>query len=526
MPSHVDEDAPEDAPLLDDDERHDEPLPTWPRIRARSWQAKTPGSIVLLAAAVMFCVTSSGMLMLIPLYRLIEDALCHAHYADSSHTIIDEMQCKGDEVQSRLAYVLGWFGLFNSIMTLLVSFPFALLADRIGRKPTALMAYGGTALSFCFAPFMLGKMQASVRNNPYLLMIGSLFLLLGGGVPTLLATVYAMAADVSSEQETAASFLYLSFGSTAGALIGPMLAGLLMEKYGPWIPVYVVLAVTPAILCIFFFIPETLVARPGTPSKAQLVDIKELVGSGLRDLGRSLELVKNTNILLVLVLFLFQNARFTAYTSTLTQYISKNFGWKFSETSILLSPLGILNLAVLAALPRASQVLMSRRFRSTVFGTDLFLTQASTLLNLVGALVQGLSSNASVFIMGLFIGTFGSADSPLARATVSHHVDAEHTTRLYALIGMVEVLGSFFGGPALARLFDFGLQRKGVWTGLPWFYVALLCAASLVALLFVEPPGAKLYTDHGLSQSDEDEVSSPAANSATEIHVLRRVPGG
>lgn len=86
-------------------------------------------------------------------------------------------------------------------VALVVAFPYGLLADRIGRKPTAVLAYGGTAASFAFAPFMLGKMQAQVRSNPYLLMTGSLFLLCGGGVPVLLATLYAMAADVSTEKE-------------------------------------------------------------------------------------------------------------------------------------------------------------------------------------------------------------------------------------------------------------------------------------------------------------------------------------
>lgn len=76
-----------------------------------------------------------------------------------------------------------------------------MLADRIGRKPTAVFAYAGIAVSFSFAPLMLGVFRHSVRRNPYILMFGALFQLLGGGVPVLLATLYAMAADVSTEQE-------------------------------------------------------------------------------------------------------------------------------------------------------------------------------------------------------------------------------------------------------------------------------------------------------------------------------------
>ncbi|POR36762.1 Uncharacterized protein TPAR_03056 [Tolypocladium paradoxum] len=496
--------TPEDAPLLDEHERQDEPLPTRPRIRAKPWQAKTPGTIVVLAATMKFCITSSGMLMLIPVYRLIEDAVCHAVFEDDSPDIIDEMKCKRDEVQSRLAFLLGWFGLFNSIMTLLVAFPYGLLADRIGRKPTALMAYGGTALSFGLGPFMLGSLQAQVRSNPYVLMTGSLLLLFGGGVPVLLATL-------------AASFLYLTFGATAGGLVGPLLAGILMEMYGPWVPIYVVLAITPFMLCIFFFIPETLIVDKESRSHRKqdqplLVELKQHIGNGLRDLVHSFHMIKNVNIPLVLITFFFQSARFTAYTSTLTQYISKHFGWRLAEISLLLSPLGVLNLIVLVALPKVSQILMSPRFRFTVFGKDLFLTQVSTLIIIFAALIEGFSHNVVLFLIGLFIGTFGAADSPLARATVSHYVAAEYTSRLYALIGMVEVLGSFIGGPALAWFFDQGLRRKGIWTGLPWFYIALLCSIALVALLFVKPPKKSLHDETAHLESDGVDGSAPESH--------------
>ncbi|GAO16874.1 hypothetical protein UVI_02011950 [Ustilaginoidea virens] len=427
--------------------------------------------IVFLAAVMMFGITSSGMMLLVPIYRLIEDALCHVHYKDDSPGLMDEMKCKVD--------------------TLIVAFPHGMLADRIGRKPTAVLAYGGFAVSSCFAPLMLAGFQHHVRRNPYVLMIGSLWVLVGGGVPVLLNTLYAMAADVSTEQEKAASFLYLTFGATLGGLIGPLLAGLLMTTYGPWIPIHVALLATPFMLALFFLIPETLsleTKAQENPDQTMLQAFRGHLGKGLEDLSHSLDMVKNHNIPLVLLTFFFQSARFYAYTSLLAQYISKHFGWKLAQTSLLLSPLGVLNLVVLVALPKVSDMLVSRRCRFTVFAKDLFLTQASTLLIAAGALVEALSHNVALFLCGLLIGTLGAADSPLARATVSHHVDAKSTSKLYALVGIAEVAGSFIAGPVLARLFNIGLERKGIFVGLPWFYVAFLSVVALLALLFVSPP--------------------------------------
>ena len=101
-------------------EQPDAPLPTQPSIKAARWQAKTPKTIVLLAATLKFCIVCCGMLMLIPIYRLLEDALCHNFYDDDSPGIIDEMKCKVDEVQANLAVLLGWLGLAQSITSALL----------------------------------------------------------------------------------------------------------------------------------------------------------------------------------------------------------------------------------------------------------------------------------------------------------------------------------------------------------------------------------------------------------------------
>ena len=264
-----------------------------------------------------------------------------------------------------------------------------------------------------------------------------------------------------------------------------------MTTYGPWIPIHVALLATPFMLALFFLIPETLsleTKAQENPDQTMLQAFRGHLGKGLEDLSHSLDMVKNHNIPLVLLTFFFQSARFYAYTSLLAQYISKHFGWKLAQTSLLLSPLGVLNLVVLVALPKVSDMLVSRRCRFTVFAKDLFLTQASTLLIAAGALVEALSHNVALFLCGLLIGTLGAADSPLARATVSHHVDAKSTSKLYALVGIAEGAGSFIAGPVLARLFNIGLERKGIFVGLPWFYVAFLSVVALLALLFVSPP--------------------------------------
>lgn len=271
-------------------------------------------------------------------------------------------------------------------------------------------------------------------------------------------------------------------------------------------------------MCLFLLLPETLTVKTSKKqnddSDIGLSAFRKHISKGLKDLIDSLSMLKDPNVPIILLTFLFQNARMMAYSSTLVQYISKHFKWRLGETSLLLSPLGVLNLLILITLPKISDLLVSPRFGYTTFAKDLLLTRISTIFIVVGALIEGFSPHVVLFLFGLFITTFGAADSPLARATVSHYVDAQYTSRLYALIGMVEVLGSFIGGPALAFFFDLGLRKKGLWYGLPWFYIAFLSSVALFALGLVRSPiqdrgDETTGSEAGLENYAQDEESAP-----------------
>lgn len=82
----------------------------------------------------------------------------------------------------------------------MVAFPYGMMADRIGRKRTALICYSGLVLSFGFGPVLIWAFPRQVRQNPYILMTACLWQVIGGGANVLMATLYAMGADVSSEK--------------------------------------------------------------------------------------------------------------------------------------------------------------------------------------------------------------------------------------------------------------------------------------------------------------------------------------
>jgi hypothetical protein len=94
------------------------------------FQAKKRKTIIALLAVLMFIMVTSGMLILIPIFRLMEDAICHIHYGKPRSEPIEERLCKVDGVQKELAYLGGISAMINSIVGLIATLPYGVLADR------------------------------------------------------------------------------------------------------------------------------------------------------------------------------------------------------------------------------------------------------------------------------------------------------------------------------------------------------------------------------------------------------------
>lgn len=83
------------------------------RHRHRWYQVRSPRAVVATVALMLFAMTLSAMVLIIPLARLVEDDLCRRHYGTSAP--VDEERCKVDEVQMRLAWLGGCATVINAI---------------------------------------------------------------------------------------------------------------------------------------------------------------------------------------------------------------------------------------------------------------------------------------------------------------------------------------------------------------------------------------------------------------------------
>lgn len=94
------------------------------------FRARSPRAVILMLALLKFAITSSGMLLMMPIIRLIEDHICRRHFHLGQADLLPEMQCKVDEVQKALAWLGGWQSLVSAVVNMLVAFPYGVLSDR------------------------------------------------------------------------------------------------------------------------------------------------------------------------------------------------------------------------------------------------------------------------------------------------------------------------------------------------------------------------------------------------------------
>lgn len=117
-----------EIPADSDDEAGTRPPPR--RSITSRFQAQRPSTIVVLLAILMFTLATSGLMILVPMFRLLEDAICHAYYEKDRAEPIEERLCKVGGVQKELAFFGGWAAMINSLVGLIAALPYGVMADR------------------------------------------------------------------------------------------------------------------------------------------------------------------------------------------------------------------------------------------------------------------------------------------------------------------------------------------------------------------------------------------------------------
>ncbi|WP_395339659.1 MFS transporter [Ningiella sp. W23] len=200
------------------------------------------------------------------------------------------------------------------------------LSDQHGRRKILLLTQGGTLLSWLL--FLALSLLDSMSNMPVLILLIFLFVvrMVDGITGGNSSVTNAYLSDITTKEQKAKYFGYLSATMGLGMIIGPAIGAYTMASaFG-----YIATAIFGALLslvtvcCIYFVLPESLAVKAATAQRDWLQPFK------LRTSFAALEgqnVVRN-----VLIVRIFLAATMAAYTAIMVFYLIDQF--ELSEVEI------------------------------------------------------------------------------------------------------------------------------------------------------------------------------------------------
>ncbi|VUC27397.1 unnamed protein product [Clonostachys rosea] len=458
-------------------------------------EAKRQNLIIFILSILLFFTCWTNGFTSIPLLRVLEDRICHEYYDMSMSPLepIDESLCKEEWIQSRMAFILSINSAIGALSGFLAAFPWGAAADRIGRKPVLTIAMTGMALEVIWD---ISVLWFHTHLPIKLIWLGGVFNIIGGGNAIVVGMLFSIATDATTDENRAVAFLRLHVAAMAGSLISPTLCALLMERVSPWVCQWigVLLLVFGSVAIYGVPNPPKLPHSPSRDEQESDSDEDPVNQKTPSRLMKMISLPITPSLFLFFLLILLSMPVALATQTFMSQYVSKRYHIKLASTGYIQSTYGVGHIVqAFVILPLVSHLLTSTSIPAMFRAKDekrrdVILLRGSFCFLLVGLIAVGLARDLVSFMFGLVILVLGSGYASLLKSLMSLYADAKHRSRLFSLIGMVEVLARVYSDPALAGLYSFGLHHGGGWIGAPYFGVALLIAACLALLSFIKLP--------------------------------------
>lgn len=339
----------------------------------------------------------------------------------------------------------------TSDMAYALTFAFAapfigMLADRFGRRPILLVSLAGYLLVY------IGYLLATAAW-PLILLRGLAGIFAGGLLPGMTTIV----GDLAPENRCAQWIGIVSGGAAAGYIIGPLLGGLLYDRFGYVASSAVSITMaTAALLLATFRIPETYTpaAHPG--------HLRSAWKQGWQALP-----ARSTLLLLMFITFGVMFA-FAFVQPPFMFYAYDELSWTSSQLGLVMSAYAVAFMVGAFALGQLSDRV--GRKPALLFGLALCSVQFAGLL---------IFHKVTWIVMSFVVAGLGNAIyDPALSAAVLDIISPEQTAGIMGLKAMAGSLGSVLG-PGLIVLFTPWLGPQVVFLAASTLVMALALASAL-----------------------------------------------
>jgi MFS family permease len=252
-----------------------------------------------------------------------ESIVCQQHYGTP-----DPHDCKIAPVQEELAF-LGGIERLSIIIPSILAIPFAALADRYGHSLILAIAIFGVFLEDGW-PFVVCWFPDVFPIR--LIWLHFLFSCVGGGFTVVVTLLHVIIADVVSAEERTRIFFRARAAGVGASILGYAAGGVLMKtnEFLPWAIglVTLILGTTTAAL-----IPRTTVQERKNLEDDDVTRNWSVQSSLRATENISSLLVGKKQVLTMLLLVFVCQLGFDSVPMMLAIYVSKRFGWSFSNVS-------------------------------------------------------------------------------------------------------------------------------------------------------------------------------------------------
>jgi len=267
-----------------------------------------------------------------PRIAIYESVVCHQHYANHPSQLAD---CKIAAVQEELSLLIGIERL-SIIVPSILAIPFAALADRVGHSLILSVAILGVFLEDLF-PLIITWFDNVFPIR--LIWLHFVFSLVGGGFTVVVTLLHVIVAHIVEEEERTTVFFRIRAAGAGASVLGYAASGAIM-KVNSWLPWAIGLVSLVVATVTARLVPITMAQKYDETEVPvdHVVDCEGYLRTGLSSTARMLEritklVIGDKRIPMILLLVFLCQLGFDAVPLMLAIYISKRFGWDFSDVS-------------------------------------------------------------------------------------------------------------------------------------------------------------------------------------------------